>query len=269
MKLTDITHGVIDRPPRILLCGVSKIGKSTFAAGAPKPIFLPIKGEEGIDALDVARFPTAESFDDMMESLGELAENEHVFETVVIDSLSTLQPLIWAKTCIGGGKKGEDVASIEGVGGGWGKGYIEALNYWRQLLSTLDYLRAERNMGCVLISHVVVKAFSDPGGENYDTWEMDLHKSAVATIERWSDAILFANSKVFTKVTDAGSKVVTEKGPKVRKAIASPGGGHMLFTQKRPYHPGGGRGAMGQVPYEMDLDYGVWANAVQTAAKGE
>ena len=268
MKLSDITHGIVERPARIILCGVSKIGKSTWAAGAPAPIFLPVRGEEGGDALDVARFPVAEKLSDVMDSLETLATEDHKFETVVIDSTSTLEPLVWEAVCAIGGKDGDAVANIEKVGGGFGKGYVEAVKYWRDLMAALDYLRNEKGMGSILIAHVAVKTFSDPGGDNYDTWEMDINKKALSSLERWSDVILFANCKTYTKIADAGSKVSTsEKSPKIRKGVMRDE--RVLFTQKRPHHPGGGRGIWGRLPYELELSYEAWDQAVKTATKGE
>ena len=253
MKLSDITHGLVERPARVLLCGTSKIGKSTFAAGAPAPIFISVKGEEGIDDLDVARFPVAESFDSVLEAIGTLAEEEHKFKTVVIDSLSTLEPLIWEHTC-----QKNEAASIEKVGGGFGKGYVEAVKYWRDVMAGLDYLRSEKNMGCILIGHVAVRSFADPQGDNYDAYELDINKKAVSALERWSDAILFANCKAITKTVKDGMKE-TKKGVMRNERV--------LFTQKRPAHPGGGRGVLGQLPYELDLSYAAWQNAVETVKK--
>lgn len=249
MTLDMITKGAIERPPRILLCGVEKIGKSTFAAGAPSPIFLPIAGEEGIDALDVARFPTIATYDEMTEALGVLAEQDHGYKTVVIDSTSAIEPLVFAKTCEEAG-----VNSIEKVGGGFGKGYIEALNYWRDITNALDYLRETRGMGCILIGHVTVRTFSDPTSESYDQYELDIHKKAAAALMRWSDAILFANAKVYTKEVDVGAKKAK------RGALRDE---RVLFTQKRPAHPGGGRGVFGQLPYELPLNYEAWSEAIK------
>jgi len=254
MKLTDITHGIVDRPHRVILCGVEKIGKSTFASQSPAPIFLPVRGEEGIDSLDVARFPVANTFEDVLAALEILAIEEHKFQTVVLDSLSTLEPLVWEHTCA------QDKAeSIEKVGGGFGKGYIEAAKYWRDLMAALDYLRSEKNMGCILIAHVAIKTFSDPAGDTYDTYEMDINKKAVSALLRWSDAILFANCKTITKTDKSGMKE-TKKGIMRNERV--------LFTQKRPAHPGGGRGALGQLPYEIELSYEAWQNAIATV-KGE
>lgn len=250
MKISDIQKGVRNRPPRIVLCGVEKIGKSTFAAGAPSPIFLAVKGEEGIDALNVARTPVIESYQNLLDAIEMLAEQAHEYETVVIDSVSTLEPLVWEHLC-----KTAGVDSIEKVGGGFGKGYVEAVSLWRDIMAGLDYLRDEKNMGTILIGHVVVRTFTDPLSESYDAYEMDIHKKAASSIFRWSDCILFANNKVAVRVDDAGKKKGVQRAERV------------LFTQRRPAHMGGGRGIYGQLPYELDLDFGAFADAIEKATK--
>ena len=254
MSLKNITHGIIERPARVVLAGDEKIGKSTFASQFPAPIFIPVRGEEGIDALDVARFPVAESFSDVLTAIGSLAEEDHDYKTVVIDSASTLEPLIWDHVCTEAG-----VTSIEKVGGGFGKGYVEAVKVWRELMAGLDYLRDE-GMGCVLITHVAVKSFVDPLTDSYDTYIIDIHSKAQSALLRWSDCILFANSKTFTKTEKVGMKEI-KKGVMRDERV--------LYTQKRPAHPGGGRGVYGQIPYELPFEYEAWNKAVEAAKKGE
>ena len=246
MKLTDIQTGTVDRPPRIILCGVEKIGKSTFAAGAPNPIFLPVKGEEGIDALGVARTPVIETYADLMAAIGMLAEERHDYKTVVIDSVSTLEPVIWQELCSRHGVDG-----IERVLGGFGKGYVEALALWRELMQGLDYLRDNKGVGCILIGHVAVRVFSDPLTESYDMYEMDIHKKAASALMRWSDCILFANNKVSIRTEDSGKKKGVQRAERV------------LFTQRRPAHMGGGRGVYGHLPYEIDLSWDAYAQAIE------
>lgn len=253
MNLSDIQHGTVNRPPRVIIAGVEKIGKTTWAASFPDPIFLIVKGEEGADALDVAKFPVSNSFEEVISALEVLATEDHQFKTVVIDSLSTLEPLIWESLC-----KNANVESIEKVGGGFGKGYVEAVSNWRDIMALLDYLRNEKGMGCVLIAHVAIKSFADPSGDNYDCYELDINKKAVSALTRWSDAILFANCKVYTKTVKDGMK-------ESKKGVMKQGGERVLFTQKRPAHPGGGRGVLGQLPYELELSYEAWINAIETA----
>jgi len=57
--LEQIRTGKQSSPPRILLYGTEGIGKSTFAAQAPNPIFIPT--EDGLNEIDCASFPMAKN----------------------------------------------------------------------------------------------------------------------------------------------------------------------------------------------------------------
>ena len=255
-SLESISRGVQHRAPRIVCLGGAKVGKSTFAAGANNPIFLPVKGEEGIDALDVARFPAAESFDDVIGMLGVLYNEQHDHQTVVIDSTSALEPLLWQNVC-----RANNVDGIEKVGGGYGKGYTEALDRWRLMTDWLDALRAQKNMASILIGHVKVKTFNDPTVDAYDTYTFDINDKASAMLYRWADCILFANTKAAVTKEDQGFNKTKAR------AIDTAAGQRFLYTQKRPAHPGGGRGAYGQIPYELPLEWQAFINAVAVAAQ--
>jgi len=252
MKLSEITSGPVSRPPRIILCGTEKIGKSTFAASAESPVVIPVKGEEGVDAIDVSKFPVASAYDDVMADIEALYNEDHKLQTLVIDSMSTLEPLIWDKVC-----KEHGVDSIEKVGGGFGKGYVEANHKVRELLAGLDALR-DKGMASILICHVTVKTFTDPLTDSYDQYVLDLNRQAASTLMRWADSILFANCKVATKSEKEGFK-------QTRKAILRDE--RVLFTQKRPTHPGGGRGVYGQLPYELPLDWDEYTKAINQITK--
>jgi len=247
MNLSDVKTGIQHRPPRIVMAGVEKIGKSTFAAGAPNPIFLPIKGEDGIDALDVARTPVIDSYINLLGALQMLAEEHHDYKTIVIDSVSTVEPLIWQQVCVDAG-----VDTIEKVGGGFGKGYIEAVYKWREIMAGLDYLRDQKNMCSIMIGHVAVKTFTDPVNESYDQYELDIQKRASSALLRWSDCILFSNSKTVVKTDENTNK---KRGVQRTERV--------LYTQKRPAHMGGGRGVYGQLPYELDMSFSAFADAVK------
>lgn len=249
ITLDSISKGKANRPPRIILLGVEKIGKSTFAAGADSPIFLPVKGEEGIDDLDVAKFPSLRSYSEVLEAIGSLFNESHDYGTVIIDSASTLEPLVWDETC-----KRENATSIEKVNGGFGKGYTEALSYWREITDGLDALRTDKAMGSILIGHVATKSIEDPTAGTYTTFEWDINKKAAAMLYRWADVILFANTETIVRTEDAGFNKKSKRG------VGQ--GDRFLFTQKRPAHPGGGRGVYGQIPYKLPLSWAALYEAV-------
>tara|TARA_R110002012_G_scaffold155160_6_gene316038 strand:- start:3494 stop:4276 length:783 start_codon:yes stop_codon:yes gene_type:complete len=252
--LNSIRKGVEHKAPRIVLLGVQKIGKSTFAAGSDNPIFLPIKGEEGVDDLDVAKFPRAETFDDVLAAVTTLIREEHDYKTFVIDSVSALEPVIWAKLC-----DEDNVDSIESYQKGFGKGYTAAANKMRDLMEGLDRLRS-KGISVILIGHVKVKRFDDPLGPSFDQYQFDLHERIQLALERWADSILFANSETIVKTEELGFN----KEKKTGKDLT---GARYLFTLKRPGHPGGGRGVYGRLPYKLPLEWEAFANAASDAAQ--
>lgn len=82
--LQQVRTGKEAQPPRIMIYGSEGIGKSTFAASAPKPIF--IQTEDGLGEIDCAKFPLVGSFDEMMNQLAAIRDEEHEYQTLVIDS---------------------------------------------------------------------------------------------------------------------------------------------------------------------------------------
>ena len=251
--LNSITSERRLRAPRIILLGVEKIGKSTFAAGADSSVFLPIKGEECIDDIPVPQTPTCNTFQAVLDCLYALGEQAHEYRTVVIDSASALEPIIHAEICQDSNVKGLNDGALA-----FGVGTDAAAGRWRQIAETLDALRAHRNMASILTGHVKVKRFDDPNGESYDQYQWDLHHKAASLLFRWADSILFANTKVVVTQEKLGFNKENVK----RRGIEVAPGSRFLFTQKRPAHPGGGRGVFGRLPYELPLNWGNFRDAI-------
>ena len=213
--MQSVTHGLTPRPPRAIIYGTQGVGKSTFAASAPDPVFVQV--EDGLGQIDTAKFPLARSVKDVIDQLTAVRDEPHNFQTLVIDSLDWLERLIWDKVC-----KDWSVNSIEKVDKGYGKGYVYALTEWRQIVSLLDEIRDRRSMMILCLAHAKTEKFEDPEQGIYDRWSPRLHKSANALFYDWADMILFASSQ-FT-VTDKGKAqaVGVNGGKRVLRAIGGP-----------------------------------------------
>lgn len=225
MSFDNIKTGKARRPPRVLLYGQEGIGKSTFAASAPSPIFVPT--EDGIDEIECSSFPMATSLQEVIDNLDELIAREHSFETVVIDTADWLERLIHEEVC-----KSPPVAAIELAAGGFGKGYGIALNYWREILEQLDRLRNQKNMVVILLAHARQDSVEDPeSAASYDRWIPRLNdsknSSSLALISEWCDAVLFATRRIRIATEDLGFN----KKRSTAVAIGKDGGDRII----RPY----------------------------------
>jgi DNA polymerase III delta prime subunit len=200
VALSDrITTGAVFLPPRLLIYGPPGVGKTTFGAGAPNPIFL--QTENGADVLGAARFPLAEDFTEVLSSLDELLAEDHEYKTLVVDSLDWLERLIWRHTCRLG-VEGKYFDKIEDFG--YGKGYGAALDYWAQFLSRVERLRIQKRMIIVHLAHSVVKSFNDPESDGWDKYQIKLHRNAAAVCIEASDLVGFANFRTTNVKVDGG-----------------------------------------------------------------
>lgn len=195
--LARIHRGKQPLPPRMVLYGTEGIGKSSFAAQAPAPIF--IQTEDGLGEIACDKFPLAQTLAEVFASLSALHAEQHDYQSVVIDSLDWLERLIFDELC-----RQFNVPSIEKVDGGYAKGYTHALTHWRQLLGLLNRLRIERGMVVLCIAHAKVEKFEDPEATAYDRYSPRLHKHACGLVCEWADAVLFATRKIRVQAEDSG-----------------------------------------------------------------
>lgn len=250
MSLESIKHGVSFAPPRILIYGVQGIGKSTMLAQAPNPIMIQTEDGEGV--IDIPRFPLCKSFDDVMDAIGVLAESDHDYKTAGFDSLDWMEPLVWAKVVADNptsSKNGGAATGIESYG--YGKGFAMALDYWREYIEGLNYLRNERGMMIIQTAHSKITRFESPDSDAYDKYELKLQHSAKtsasALLQEHSDMVLFANYKV--------GLTQEKKGDKVRnRAIGS--GVRYLYTQERPAYAAKNRYELPEsIPFDKEGKY--------------
>lgn len=226
-------------PERILLIGVEGVGKSTFGASAPAPIF--IAAEDGIRHLDVPCFPEPRSFADVIAACRSLATERHAYQTLVLDTIDWIEPLIIADLCRERKWMSGSTPDIEAPG--YGKGWVAATEEWRKLLFALDAVRA-RGLEIILLAHAAIKPFANPAGPDFNRYECKLAKGAAALVKEWSDAILFATYEEF----------VRRDAP--RKGLST--GRRIIRTTRTAAYDAKNRTGL---PDELPLDYSAYAAA--------
>ncbi len=225
--------------PRIMVYGVEGIGKSTFGAGAPNPIY--ILTEDGLGSLNVDHFPLATSFADVMDAIASLYKENHAFETVVIDSLDWLEAIIQREI-----EQKYDAKDLA-----YGKGSLIAAERWREILDGLNALRNDKGMAVILIAHTTIKRFDSPEVEPYDRYQPKLQERSNAVVREWADAVLFANYRTIVKKDDVGFNQTNNRG------IST--GERLLFTSERPAYMAKNRYNM---PESIPLSWDAFAEAI-------
>lgn len=232
-NLDSIKRSTGIKAPRVMIYGPHGLGKTTFGSGAPAPIF--ILTEDGLGKLEVDHFPLATSYQDVIDAISALYEQDHNFSTVVIDSLDWLDNLVW-----------QDInAKHEAKELAYGKGAVIAADYWRDILAGLSALRDEKGMAIVLIAHTEIKRFDSPETEPYDRYRPKLQERSSALIQEWCDAVFFCNYRVVTKETDVGFN------KDVRRGITT--GERLMYTTEKPAYLAKNRyGLPDQLPLSWD-----------------
>lgn len=218
ISLSSLNRLSAPKPPRVVLYGPHGVGKNTFAASAPKPVLINIEDGHPSD-MPIDAFPKATSFTEIIEAFGALYSEEHDFETLIVDSLDWLEPIVWSEAC-----KRNNWQSIEDAG--YGKGYLAALDIWREYLDAVDSLRNDRSMAVIQIAHAQITRFDSPETEPYDRYGIKLHKRASELVQEHADMVLFANWKTNVTKTDVGFN------KKVARGIG--GGTRVIYTEERP-----------------------------------
>jgi hypothetical protein len=222
ISLSDLRKVKQTLPARLLVYGEPGVGKSSLAASFPDAVFLQIEDGTPSD-LELNSFGKLNTFDEVMEAIAALYRENHPYTTLVVDSISELQRLVFAETCARGDEKGNRKDSIEAFG--YGKGYVLAQKVWRDFIDGFNDLRTQKGMTIVLIAHSTVDRFDDPETVSYNRYEIDLHARSVGAIEREMDAILLVKRAIQVKEH--------EEGFNQKRAVADGGSNIFIHTEGR------------------------------------
>jgi len=209
--LDQVTVRKRRRPIMALLYGQPGIGKSTWAAGAPKPIF--ISTERGLDQLSVAKLPAPKDFKQLYEQVEALDKEEHDYQTIVLDTVDGADLLVQQRVC--SEYKAKSIGDVP-----YGGGFQRARELWTGLLAKFTEMSERFNI--ILLAHSSVKVFTDPSlSAPYDTWQTRLQEKSSAILFQVVDMILFVNLDT----------TIQKDSPKARKGKGIVSGDRLLWTE--------------------------------------
>lgn len=231
--LDQVSHSSQPAGIRAVLTGVEKVGKTTLACSAPRPLLVPL--EQGYGGVSVHKTPMLESFNDLVSLLDEIcvkvSQRQFQYQTIVCDSATALERLIhdavlrtdptWAK----GNKK---ALTMESALGGYGKAYLYANELFQSFLTRCDWL-ASAGVNILLTCHVFAAKVIDPTAGEYDTWDLLLHSpknqksyGKRELLTQWADLIGFLHEPIFVSEGKSLNKAVSQNKGRIMAVNRSP-----------------------------------------------
>lgn len=205
-----INRGIVPTAKKVVIYGPEGIGKTTFAARFPSPVFIDTEGST--KEYDVARFPAPTSWQMLLDEVAEVKKNPQICRTLVIDTADWAESACFAHVISAG-----QVKSIEDFG--YGKGYVKAKEEFGKLLNELTEV-VNAGVNVVVTAHAAMRKFEQPDEMgSYDRWEMKLYTSQktniAALLKEWADMVLFANYKTFAVKDKNSNKAKAQGGQRV------------------------------------------------------
>ena len=227
-------------PVRINIQGIDGIGKSTFGSDADSSIF--IQAEDGLGFIkNAARFPVANTWEEIRAQIAELMQEDHQFKTVVLDTTDAAAKLAEEFVI-----KENNWKSANDPKASYGAFYVAEENAWRHLLQGLNFCHTDRKMNVILLSHVGDKVVNDPTVGEYRAYQMRNNKKVNALIKDWVDFNLFADY----------DKTLNSDG------TARSSGNRFLYTR---YSMGFEAKARLAIPEQLPLSWDAFITASKTA----
>ena len=236
-----IISGKIIKPQKVVIYGPEGIGKSTFAAQFPKPLFIDTEGSTS--HLEVDRLPRPTSWQMLRQYIKDLKGDTMGYHTLVIDTADWAERLCEEAICQSNGKVG-----IEDFG--YGKGYTYVKEEFGRLLDSLSDL-IDAGMNVVLTAHSIIRKFELPEETGaYDRYELKLGQKAgnqcAALAKEWADMVLFVNYKEIVIMTKDNKKKVS-------------GGKRVMYTAHNPCWDAKNRHGLAE---ELPFDYQEIAHCI-------
>jgi len=180
----------------VVVYGKEGVGKTSLASYFPNPLFVCGPQEHGIHRLVKRKLvplteknigPDVKTWQDLLDAMEEIANEDHDYQTIVIDSLTELQRLCFKACC---DDQFEGDMSKEGFFAFMAGPRIAAQQYWPDFIAHVITL-LNNGINVVMTAHTDTKPFNNPEGSDYDRIVADLAGPIWKCTARWAGAVLY------------------------------------------------------------------------------
>jgi len=216
MSIMETVSTPADRAVICTICGDSGMGKTSLAAAFPKPIF--IRAEDGLQAIRTEHRPDAfplltgakpaDAVKALWDQLIGLLQEDHDYQTVVIDSVTALERLFIASVM----ESDPKAKSINQALGGYGAGLSAVAAMHQRVRKAAGLLNERKGMHVVFVAHADVETMRLPDSDDYMRYSLRLPSKSLPPYVDDVDVVGFLRLETFTKGDDGERKKAISTG---------------------------------------------------------
>lgn len=257
------------KPPMITLVGFPAAGKTTLAAMFPKPVFIQAEDSGTVfetwpeDRQPLLLKQVPESMPDykispkqvVFDQLQEIFEADHDYQTLVIDTTTSLQALFENEIV----RAENDERSIQDCRGGYQKAYDVIAGWHKEIIQKCLKIRAKRGMTIIFLAHTdEYKRKNHPElPEQYTVYGMRMHKKSRDFYISECDAVIYIKQHESVSGAQSDKKGVQIKQGRVKKSknrtliTSSDGVVGFVDAKNRYFMPT-------EIEFQLDDQYKPW-----------
>jgi phage nucleotide-binding protein len=187
----QVVKGKTLTAPKLMLYGLSGVGKSSLAAKLKNPLFLDFEG--GLNYLGVDRTPQYLDLDvfykDLVELYRKAEAGKREYDTIVIDSVDWLVRKVVEKAA--GIDKHNLTETLNRSNGGYGNGKQVLENQIRTMLLPLLVSLNKQGYGICLVAHAERKDLMDADGVDTERIAPKIDVNTMNTFVEWCDNVFY------------------------------------------------------------------------------
>jgi hypothetical protein len=220
MTMLDAATEQQEEPFIGTIAGTPGSGKTSLAAAFPDPFMIRTTGERvprdfkgpKPKSLDIVEKPK-QLWDQLMALLNE----EHSFQSLLIDSVTGLDA-VFSADILASDPKAKGIAQSLG---GYGAGFDALAAQHARVRRACEAIRSRRGMNIVFLAHADITTIDPPDGEQYGVWSLRLHKKSLAPFVDSVDLVGFVRQHTILLGED-GKKKAKTTGDRILTAHMTP-----------------------------------------------
>lgn len=214
------------QPPMLAIVGSPGTGKTSLGGMFPGAIV--VQAEDGSAVFEtwdaevqptiLPRLPKAakdevgnmqrSTREGLLSLMDELLSTDHGFQTLVVDSITSLDKLYCHEIALR-----DDVATVADASGGFHKGYTEVGNWHAEFVYKCEQLRAVKKMAVVFLVHTGIKKIRNrpDAAADYSVYSMDMDNQSMSIYTSQCDAVLYLVKDEFVQGAETNKRGQTTK----------------------------------------------------------